>query len=137
MEVFFYGLFMDQAILTKNGVEPSNPRKAYLDNYALKIGNRASLVAQDGERSHGIIMTVDTKALNQLYNEASVEDYIPEKVDAITESNESVNATCYNLPIEFLSGTNQTYALSLYQLARKLGFPDQYLDHIKSMSIPA
>ena len=37
MEVFFYGLFMDKNILKKNGINPSNHRKGYLNNYTLKI----------------------------------------------------------------------------------------------------
>lgn len=127
---------MDQTILSKNGIAPSNLRKASLNDFALKIGNRASLIPSKGQKSYGIVMTVDKEAIKELYAEASVKDYIPEKVEVITEANESVTASCYNLPMEFLSGTNQTYALALYQLARKLGFPDQYLDHIKSMSIP-
>lgn len=36
MEVFFYGLFMDENILAKKGINPSNPRKGYL-NLALPI----------------------------------------------------------------------------------------------------
>jgi hypothetical protein len=43
MEVFFYGLFMDQEMLRKNGIHPSNPRKGNLNNYALKIGKSSFL----------------------------------------------------------------------------------------------
>ena len=38
MNVFFYGLFMDSSVLEEQGVYPSNPRKGYLEDYALKIG---------------------------------------------------------------------------------------------------
>jgi len=53
MEVFFYGLFMDVTILLKNGIKPSNPRRGYLNDYALKIGNRASLNPCKNEKSYG------------------------------------------------------------------------------------
>lgn len=66
MEVFFYGLFMDRAILLQNGIKPSNPRKGYLNDYALKIGNRASLVPCNNEKSYGIVMTVDNDAIHKL-----------------------------------------------------------------------
>jgi len=134
MEVFFYGLFMDGTILLKNGITPSNPRKGYLNDYALKIGNRASLISCKNERSYGIVMTVDNDAIHNLYAEASVADYIPEEVNIVTNTNDSITATCYNLPLESLTGTNESYAMSLYKLAKQEGFPDDYLEKIKQMA---
>jgi len=84
MEVFFYGLFMDDTILLKKGIKSSNPRRGYLNDYALKIGNRASLISCKNEKSYGIVMTIDNDAIHNLYTEASVADYIPEKVNIIT-----------------------------------------------------
>ncbi len=134
MEVFFYGLFMDVTILRKNGIKPSNPRKGYLNDYALKIGNRASLIPCKNEKSYGIVMTIDNDAIYNLYAEASVADYIPEEVNIITTTNDSIMATCYNLPPELLTGTNESYAISLYKLAKREGFPDDYLEKIKKMA---
>ena len=134
MDVFFYGLFMDQDILTKNGVNPSNPRKGYLNNYTLKIGSRASLIPCKEEKAYGIIMTISEEEIVKLYAEKSVADYIPEKVEAVTETNEHLTVTCYNLPLELLTGTNESYAKSLYALATQEGFPDDYLEKIKKMA---
>ncbi len=134
MEVFFYGLFMDGNILRKNGIRPSNPRKGHLDDYALKIGNRASLIPCKNERSYGIVMSIDKDAVHNLYAEASVADYIPEEVNIVTNTNESIAAICYNLPAESLTGANELYAISLYQLAKKEGFPEDYLEKIKKMA---
>ena len=134
MEVFFYGLFMDVTILLKNGIKPSNPRRGYLNDYALKIGNRASLIPCKNEKSYGIVMTIDNDAIHNLYAEASVADYIPEEVSIITSTNDSIAATCYNLPSKSITGTNVLYAASLYKLAKQEGFPDDYLEKIKSMT---
>lgn len=134
MEVFFYGLFMDLNILSKNGITPSNPRRGYLNDYALKIGNRASLVPCKNEKSYGIVMTVDKDAIQNLYAEASVADYIPEEVNIITDSGDAVTATCYNLPADSLTGTNESYAKSLYILAKQEGFPADYLEKILQMA---
>ena len=123
MEIFFYGLFMDVNILSKKVISFSNPRIATLNDYALRIGNRASLIPCHDEKSYGIVMTVKPDEIKKLYSEKSVSDYIPEKVEVITELNESINATCYNLPAEKMSGSNEKYALSLYALAEKLEFP--------------
>jgi len=134
MEVFFYGLFMDDTILLKNGIKPSNPRRGYLNDYALKIGNRASLIPCKDEKSYGIVMTIDNDAIHNLYAEASVADYIPEEVSIITSTNDSIAATCYNLPSKSITGTNVLYAASLYKLAKQEGFPDDYLEKIKKMT---
>ncbi len=131
MKVFFYGLFMDEDILLKNGINPSIPQKGYLNNYALKIGNRASLIPCKDEKAYGILMDVNDEKISKLYAEESVADYVPETVKVITESNEEVTATCYNLPLELLTGTNESYAKSLYELAKQKGFPKDYLAKIK------
>ncbi len=130
MEVFFYGLFMDKAILIKKGIHPLNPRKGYLNNYTLKIGNRASLIQCENEKAYGIIMTVNDDEIIKLYTEESVADYIPETVEAVIEPNELLTVTCYNLPNELLTGTNKEYAKSLYDLATSLAFPKEYLSSI-------
>lgn len=130
MEVFFYGLFMDKDILTKNGIHPSHPRKGFINNYTLKIGDRASLIPCENEKAYGVVMEVTDEEMVKLYAEKSVADYIPEKVEVITELNEHLMATCYNLPLELLTGTNSEYAKSLYELAKKLKFPKGYLEKI-------
>ncbi|SNT04982.1 Gamma-glutamyl cyclotransferase, AIG2-like [Ekhidna lutea] len=134
MEVFFYGLFMDRSILKKNGIHPTNSRKGYLKDYTLKIGDRASLIPCKNERAYGIIMTVEKDALQKLYAEPSVADYIPEEVTILTVSDESIKATCYNLPLTALTGTNKAYANSLFELAEREGFPSSYLNKIRKMA---
>jgi DeoR/GlpR family transcriptional regulator of sugar metabolism len=134
MNVFFYGLFMDTAILAKSGIYPSNLQKGYLQDYALKIGNRASLIPSTQERSYGVVITADEKSLQKLYAAPSVADYIPEEVTVHLESGDVVKALCYNLPASSLTGTNTSYAISLHSLAKKLGFPKAYLAHIKKMT---
>jgi len=131
MEVFFYGLFMDRSILSKNGIEATHSRKGCLNDYALKIGNRASLIPSKGAKSYGLVMTVDKDKIQSLYAEASVSDYIPEEVEVVLDSGDMLKATCYNLPLELLTGTNSFYAEKLYQLAQSLGFPTDYLEKIR------
>lgn len=134
MEVFFYGLFMDESILLKNGIEPTNPRSGYLNDYTLKIGNRASLIPCKDEKAYGIVMSVDKAAIQHLYAEPSVADYIPEEVNIVTDAGASIPAICYNLPAESLTGTNTSYAEALHKLATQKGFPTDYLEHINGMT---
>lgn len=134
MEVFFYGLFMDVTLLLQKGINPSYPTKGFLNDYTLKIGKRASLVPSRGERAYGIVMTIDDLEIHKLYAETSVADYFPQNVKIITFDNHTIPARCYNLPIELLSGTNESYAISLYKLAKRQGFPDDYLEKIRKMA---
>ena len=130
MNVFFYGLFMDREVLIKNDIYPSNPKTGYLDNYTLKIGNRASLIPCENEKAYGIVLEVNEEELTKLYAEHGVKDYVPEYVEIVTESNKKINALCYNLPINLLTGSNESYAKSLYKLAKQLSFPEEYLKKI-------
>jgi hypothetical protein len=52
---FFYGLFMDVAVLRQAGTCPSNVRRAYVDDFALRIGERATLVPSLGTRAYGML----------------------------------------------------------------------------------
>lgn len=134
MDVFFYGLFMDLGLLEKNGLSPSNPRMGYLANYALKIGNRASLLPSPGQQAYGLVVTVNGEALQQLYTEPSVADYLPEEVSITLATGDTMAACCYNLPARLLTGTNPAYAGKLLALATQLGFPKDYLATLEQMA---
>ena len=42
-----------------------------------------------------------------------------------------VEATCYNLPADQVTGTNKDYAKLLLDVATRLDFPDSYLDQVR------
>ena len=44
---------------------------------------------------------------------------ISEEVNIITNTNDAITATCYNLPSELLTETNELYPISLYKLAKR------------------
>jgi len=77
-------------------------------------------------------MTIRRQGATALYSEESVSDYVPESVSVTLSSGAVEPAICYNLPPDKLEGTNSAYAESLLQLAMKLGFPDEYLDTIRT-----
>jgi hypothetical protein len=54
---FFYGLYMDLEILREAGVAPASPRRAYVDGFALRIGQRATLLPSAGARAYGKLST--------------------------------------------------------------------------------
>src|SRR5437762_5471904 len=64
IDAFFYGLFMDIDILREADVAPINPRRAYVDDFALRIGQRATLLPSAGGRAYGVLFFSPSPTLN-------------------------------------------------------------------------
>lgn len=135
MKIFFYGLFMDKRLLAKEGIRPSSVSTGFVDGFALRIGERATLVPQSGARAYGVVMTVTSADAAALYSDESVADYVAEPVVAELIDGTTVEAACYNLPSDRVVGANTRYAESLLKLAMELGFPETYLDQIRAAGI--
>jgi hypothetical protein len=125
---FFYGLFMDVDILRGAAVEPVNPRRAYVDNFALRIGQRATLLPSAGGRAYGMVFALTHSELERLYTAPGLEHYRPEAVLAQCLEGTVVPALCYNLreaprPDE----RNPEYATRLQRALRKLDCPQDYV----------
>ncbi len=131
IDVFFYGLFMDLEILRDSGVAPINPRRAYVDDFALRIGQRATLLPSAGARAYGMLFALTHPELDQLYAAAGLEQYRPEAVLAQPLEGTPAPALCYNLreaprPDE----RNPEYAARLQRALSKLDFPQEYVASI-------
>ena len=122
---------MDESLLTSKGIAPSGTIAGYVDDYALMIGSRATLVQEEGGKAYGLLMNIRPEDVDLLYHETSVADYIAETLTVNVGNGAQVDAVCYNLPNEMLSGVNPKYAATLYRLAKKLEFPKVYLKHIQ------
>ncbi len=59
---------MDRDILVESQVEAANPRRAYVDGYALHIGRRATLVPISEARAYGMIFALTHNELERLYS---------------------------------------------------------------------
>lgn len=131
VRVFFYGLFMDESLLVTKGIEPSEVSLGFVDGYGLRIGERATLVRRPDSRAYGVMMEIAPGEAAELYAEESVADYVPEPVIVKLMDGTQIEATCYNLPGDKVTGANKDYAASLLEVATKLDFPESYLDQIR------
>lgn len=123
--VFFYGLFMDPDVLLSMGVKPPQGEPVSLADYALHMGQRATLAPACGERVYGMLYRLSAADLNRLYGAPGLEDYRPEMVQVVTESGNQINAHCYNLPTTPAADeSNPTYRAQLKATLHKLGLPD-------------
>lgn len=131
MRVFFYGLFMDVGLLADKGIEPSEVTTGSVEGFALRIGERATLIPKAHSRAYGAMMEIASGEAAQLYAENSVADYLPETVVVELVDGTRVEATCYNLPAYKVTGANKDYARALLDVAARLEFPESYLNEIR------
>jgi hypothetical protein len=132
VEVFFYGLFMDEALLRAKGLNPENQRLAYVEDFQLLIGERATLVRREGARSHGVVYTLTRGEVEALYSDESVSAYRPEVVTARLNDGREARAVCFNLPAPpSAEERNPLYASKLRELAERLGLPAEYVSTIR------
>jgi hypothetical protein len=132
VEVFFYGLFMDEALLREKGLSPENCRAASVDDFQLVTGERATLVRREGARAHGVVYTLTRGEVEALYSEESVSAYRSEVVTASLADGRVEQVVCFNLPAP-PSGEarNPLYASKLRALAERLGLPADYVSSIR------
>jgi len=131
VDCFFYGLFMDRDILRDSGVVAENPRLAYVDEHALVIGNRATLVPRRNARTYGMVFALFHSGIERLYSAPGLEQYRPEAVVAHSLEGDAIPALCYNLlEVPGDDEVNIQYAAKLQTVLRNLGFPPEYIDSI-------
>jgi hypothetical protein len=138
IEVFFYGLFMDEELLGRQGIVPTAARPAFVDGFALRIGQRATLVPVAGARAYGMLMALTAVEIAKLYAAPGLERYRPEAVAARPLGDRSGNAApavpalCYNL-VEPPAATerNPSYGAELKAVLERLGFPAEYAASIE------
>ena len=132
LDVFFYGLFMDQQLLRDKGAQASDIRLAVVSGFVLRIGARAALVPDSAGTVHGVVMKLSHPDLERLYSEPSLLAYRPEPVLATLQSGATVAALCFNLPeAPSPDERNAEYAEKLRILARRIGLPGAYVASIR------
>ena len=132
IDVFFYGLFMDDALLREKGTNPVNRRMASVENFSLVIGARATLVPYPGRTVHGVLFSLTHAEVDALYSEDSVSVYRPEAVLAQPGDGTITPALCFNLPVAPSEDErNPQYVSKLKELAGRIGLPSSYVSSIQ------
>lgn len=132
VDVFFYGLFMDDVLLREKGMNPRNRRLAFVENFCLVIGARAALVPCADAIVHGVLFSMTHNEVDALYSEPSVSVYRPEAVSAHLANGSVIPALCFNLPVPpSPDERNPQYASKLKELAQRIGLPPDYVSSIQ------
>lgn len=126
-DAFFYGLFMDAAVLAAKGISAPSGRTGIVREWALRIGQRATMVPEPGRAVHGVVMPLPLSDLDRLYAETSVQMYRPVAVLVEGTDGTVVPALTYVLPEPPAPDErNPEYAAKLRALAERLGLPPEY-----------
>ena len=128
IDTFFYGLYMDEAVLAGAGVTPRAPRRASASGFALKIGRRATLVQAPGATAWGMVYAVTPEDIAKLYGVPGLEAYRPEEIEVALENRAIIPVRVYTLPhAPAPDERNPDYAEKLKTVLARLGFPADYI----------
>lgn len=120
-DVFFYGLYMDPDILERLDVIPNNPRIGYIENYELRIGNKATMLRSFGKRVQGVVYSLSHADIAKLYWGAGLNEYAAEALVA-NVGNKIIPVLCCNLIVPPESSeSNAEYQEKLKACMKKLG----------------
>lgn len=122
---------MDADLLRSKNAQPENIRRACLPGFALRIGQRATLLRSASDSAYGVLMQLTHAEIEQLYSEPSVRAYRPEAVLVQIDDGSYLPALCFNLVVPPAPGeSNSEYAAKLCALALRLQLPATYIETI-------
>jgi hypothetical protein len=132
--VFFYGSYMNRAVLREVEYVPARWEVARLGGFDILIRPRANLARSDEHCVFGILATATHAELDRLYAHAQTvlgERYLPEAVLAETMEGAWRPALCYLAPAMAPRPAAADYIDRIAGPARDHGFPAWYVRRIE------
>jgi hypothetical protein len=133
VRVFFYGSYMNEAVLAEVGLRPEGFEVARLDGWDIRIAPRADLVPSDERCVYGVLTRAGHDELGRLYAHAQDvlgESYLPEAVLVQTRDGSWRTALCYVCHSMEPRDPEAAYVDRILEPARAFGFPAWYLDRL-------
>jgi hypothetical protein len=133
--VFFYGSYINLAVLREVGLVPEQWEVARLSGFDIRIQPRANLVRSERHCVYGILATATHAELERLYTHARDvlgEVYLPEAVLVQTTSGLWQSALCYLCPEMRPQPADNNYIDRIVGPARQFGFPEWYIARLES-----
>jgi hypothetical protein len=130
---FFYGSYMNRAVLSEADVAFGAFEVARLDGYDIRIAPRANLVASPEHCVYGVLARATHAELARLYAHAKDvlgEAYLPHPVLAHTQDGDWRAALCYIAPTMVPRAPDPAYVDRIVAPARELGFPEWYVERL-------
>jgi Gamma-glutamyl cyclotransferase, AIG2-like len=131
---FFYGSYMNPAVLAEAGLHPARFVVARLAGYDIRIAPRANLVASPANVVYGVMAEATHAELARLYAHARDvlgETYLPHPVLVETDDGPRP-ALCYISPSMAPGVAEPAYVDRILAPAREFGFPAEYVARLES-----
>ncbi|NUP06036.1 MAG: gamma-glutamylcyclotransferase [Polyangiaceae bacterium] len=132
--VFFYGSYINVAVLKEVDLVPGALEVARLPGFDIRIAPRANLVRSARDCVYGILATATHAELSRLYAHAKDilgETYLPEAILAETDNGALRPAMTYICPEMAPRPAEKAYVERISGPARRLGFPAWYVERIE------
>jgi hypothetical protein len=130
--VFFYGSFMDRAVLEQRGYTPADVEVARLPGFDIRFAPLATLVPAGRKMSvYGLVATATHVELERIYGEAWVSSYRPEAVIVRTMAGRRLPALVYIAWGATPPAPSDDYIEHILRPAREYGFPETDLRRVE------
>ena len=132
--VFFYGSYMNRAVLKEAQLSPELLLVGRLFGYDIRIAPRANLVPSDQGVVYGALAQATHSGLARLYAHAQDvlgEIYLPHPVLVETLDGSSRPALCYLAARMEPRAADPAYVARIVAPARELGFPQWYIERLE------
>jgi len=136
VRVFFYGTFMDRAVLAQHGIDSPAVIPARLSGYELSIRPRVNLTRVDRSCVYGSVALATHDELAKLYSGLEKEfgyTYLPRPVLVETLDDTLLPALCYIARQMDESAPEPGYVKQLAACVRGLGLPEWYAAYVESL----
>jgi hypothetical protein len=133
--VFFYGSYINFAVLREVDLVPEQWEVARLPGFDIRIQPRANLVRSEQHCVYGIVATATHAELARLYTHARDvlgEVYLPEAVLVQTLAGLWRPALCYLCPEMTPRPADHAYVERIVGPAGEFGFPEWYIARLES-----
>ncbi|MCG8460575.1 MAG: gamma-glutamylcyclotransferase [Holophagales bacterium] len=133
--VFFYGSYMNPAVLREVDLIPEGFEVARLDGYDIRIAPRANLVPSSQHSVYGVLAEASHAELERLYAHAEQvlgEVYHPYPVLTQSASGSWFPALCYIASSMEPGQADLAYVGRIVDPARDFGFPSWYLERLEA-----
>ena len=137
VEVFFYGSYMNRAVLAEVGLAPTHWEPALLPGFDIRIAPRANLISSPGHTVFGVLASATHRELERLYvhaHDVLGETYLPHPVLVHIQTGTTRPAFCYIAPHMIERPAGRDYVDRILEPARAFGFPTWYLAHLESFA---
>lgn len=122
---------MSLDVLGRAGVVPARSRSVRLLGWALRIDETATLVPEDRAACFGIVADCTHEDLDRLYSQDWVASYVVEPV--LVDTDGAFTPALTYIRWEDADGhPSSEYIENIAGPAASLGFPDWYVEHIRS-----